>query len=213
MPIPEYPKKTSNPQRPDRRVLRTRHALREALISLIKEKDYTSITVEEITERAGLGRTTFYLHYQDKEDLLLEEFSGLVHELAQQIAGISIAEWGERRLPQRPIVLIFQHVAANEEIYRLILGGEGMLQAVERFGSIFLEAASELAQTRGEVQALLETSQVSISFLAHYFSGALLATILWWLEQELQSPPEEIASLFQQMFMPGVRKVVGVGEL
>lgn len=199
-------------QRPDRRVLRTRHALREALISLVREKDFSAITVEEITERAGLGRTTFYLHYQDREDLLLEEFSRLVHELAQQIASVTIAEWRESKLPQRPIVLIFQHVAANEEIYRLILGGEGMLQAVERFGSIFLDAASELAQTNGEVQNLLETSQVSFGFLAHYFSGALLATIIWWLGQDLPAPPEETARLFQQMFMPGARQVVGGGE-
>jgi hypothetical protein len=110
------------------------------------------------------------------------------------------------------MVLIFQHVAANEEIYRLILGGEGMLQAVERFGSIFLEAANELAKTKGEVQNVLEKSQVSISFLAHYFSGALLATIIWWLGQASPAAPEELARLFQQMFMPGVRRVIGEEE-
>ena len=69
----------------DRRVQRTRQALREALLSLMKEKDYNAITVEEITARANLGRTTFYLHYKDKEALLLEKFADLIQELVQEI--------------------------------------------------------------------------------------------------------------------------------
>src|SRR3990172_850885 len=108
----------------DRRVSRTRHALREALLSLMEEQDYNAITVEEITARADLGRTTFYLHYRDKEDLLLEELADLVHELTEQIARISISQWQEHKLPQPPILMIFQHVAANEKMYRLILDGE-----------------------------------------------------------------------------------------
>jgi hypothetical protein len=59
----------------DRRVLRTRAALRQALMELIREKGYEALTVEEITQHANLGRATFYLHYRDKDDLLLEEFS------------------------------------------------------------------------------------------------------------------------------------------
>jgi AcrR family transcriptional regulator len=77
----------------DRRVSRTRNALREALLSLIEEQDYSTITVEEITARANIGRTTFYLHYRDKEDLLLEELADLMQELTQQIARISISQW------------------------------------------------------------------------------------------------------------------------
>lgn len=196
------------PQRTDRRVLRTRQALREALLSLMQEKDYSAITVEEITERANLGRTTFYLHYQDREDLLLEELTGLIQELIQQIAQLSIEEWRLQKLPQKPILLIFQHVAANEGMYRVILGGAGRLPAAERLGMIFAQAADRLAETPGEVQDLLKTSKVPIHFLANYFSGALLATIVWWLEQDHSMKPEEIAKLFQQMFMPGLKRVL-----
>ena len=98
----------------DRRVLRTRLALREALLSLMDEKDYDRITVEEITERANLGRATFYLHYKDREDLLLEEFADLIDALTQQLARLSILEWQQQSLPQRPILLVFQHVADYE---------------------------------------------------------------------------------------------------
>ena len=195
----------------DRRVSRTRHALREALLSLMEEQDYNAITVEEITARADLGRTTFYLHYRDKEDLLLEELADLVHELTQQIARISISQWQEQKLPQAPILMIFQHVAANEKMYRLILDGEGMLQVTERLCSIFEEAVIRLSQTEGDVQELLLNSKVSMNFLASYFAGALLTTTGWWLKQGVSYQPDEIAALFQQVLFPGMKKVLEEG--
>ena len=195
----------------DRRVSRTRHALREALLSLMEEQDYNAITVEEITARADLGRTTFYLHYRDKEDLLLEELADLVHELTEQIARISISQWQEQKLPQAPILMIFQHVAANEKMYRLILDGEGMLQVTERLCSIFEEAVIRLSQTEGDVQELLLNSKVSMNFLASYFAGALLTTTGWWLKQGASYQPDEIAALFQQVLFPGMKKVLEEG--
>ena len=195
-------------EKTDRRILRTRQGLRDALLQLMDEKDFNSITVEDITERANLGRTTFYLHYRDKEDLLLEEVSNLFHELTHQVANVSIAEWLSQSVPQRSFLLLFQHIKANARIYRLLLRGEGMLQATERLGNIFITAVNELAEIKGEVQVLLENSRAPISFLGYYFSGALFATIIWWLEHDLSSTPEEIAALFQQMIVPGMKKVI-----
>jgi AcrR family transcriptional regulator len=65
----------------DRRVQRTRALLRDALMSLIAEKGYRAITVQNIIDRANLGRSTFYAHYQDKEDLLLSGMEEHVHNL------------------------------------------------------------------------------------------------------------------------------------
>jgi AcrR family transcriptional regulator len=196
----------------DRRVLRTRMALREALLSLMEEKDYNRITVEEITERANLGRATFYLHYKDREDLLLEQFADLIDNLAQQIARLSVAEWQQQSLPRRPILLIFQHVADNEKMYRLILAGEGRYQATERLRSIIVDAADSLAQSKSELQVLLATQKIPFHFLANYLSGALVATICWWLEEYPVFEAEQIAGLFQRMLMPGVRQLFGMGS-
>jgi AcrR family transcriptional regulator len=187
-------------------------ALREALLSLMEEKDYNRITVEEITERANLGRATFYLHYKDREDLLLEQFADLIDNLAQQIARLSVAEWQQQSLPRRPILLIFQHVADNEKMYRLILAGEGRYQATERLRSIIVDAADSLAQSKSELQVLLATQKIPFHFLANYLSGALVATICWWLEEYPVFEAEQIAGLFQRMLMPGVRQLFGMGS-
>ena len=77
----------------DRRIQRTRQALRKALLELNKEKGYDSISVEEITQRANLGRATFYLHYKDKEDLLVDEFSEIVNRRALIISEIPFSSW------------------------------------------------------------------------------------------------------------------------
>ena len=78
----------------DRRIQRTRQSLRTALLELIKEKGYDAISIEEITERANVGRATFYLHYKDKEDLLLEDF--LVSPWCLAV------EWPEKIAPWLP---------------------------------------------------------------------------------------------------------------
>lgn len=81
---------TPNHTRADRRTNRTRRLLRNALMAAILEKGYDAITIEDITERADLGRTTFYLHYKDKEDLLIESLEAITDELRAQV-GLGIA--------------------------------------------------------------------------------------------------------------------------
>lgn len=58
--------------KPDRRVQRTRELLQQALIALIRERGYDAVTIQDIAERANVGRTTFYLHYTSKDDLFLQ---------------------------------------------------------------------------------------------------------------------------------------------
>ena len=77
----------------DRRIIRTKSALNRAFLELVKEKGYESVTIEEITSRANIGRTTFYLHYQDKEDLLLEGLEEQLTTLVNEIIQRPLALW------------------------------------------------------------------------------------------------------------------------
>ncbi|HSB01311.1 MAG TPA: TetR/AcrR family transcriptional regulator, partial [Anaerolineales bacterium] len=117
----------------DRRIQRTRQSLRTALLGLIKEKGYDAISTEEITERANVGRATFYLHYKDKEDLLLEEFSEMAKEKAQVLSEIPFSAWlaseeeagasAEKR-PAPPLLIVFEHIHENSELYYILLKSE-----------------------------------------------------------------------------------------
>src|SRR5512138_500847 len=97
----------------DRRIQRTRQSLRAALFDLMKAKSYDAISIEEITERANVGRATFYLHYKDKEDLLLEEFRAMATEKVQVLSEIPFSAWlqtdeagASKRKKSRPPLLI-----------------------------------------------------------------------------------------------------------
>jgi len=69
----------------DRRVQRTRKALRGALLELMRERGYESVSIQDIVDRADVGRSTFYAHYADKEDLLRENVAALGAHLRTQM--------------------------------------------------------------------------------------------------------------------------------
>jgi AcrR family transcriptional regulator len=212
----------------DRRVSRTRRALRESLLSLIQQKGYDSITVEEIASRANLGRATFYLHYKDKEDLLLEEFSELASDRVKLLSQIPLSAWkpvphhersieGSDALPAEemlspiaPLLLVFQHAAEHAALYRLVLHGESAPRVGARVREIIQRAISEVIQARLENDPDWLPPQAPIDFLASYFAGALLGSIAWWLAEDLPLNPEEMTRLFQRMFFPGMGRVLGL---
>jgi len=185
----------------DRRVNRTRRQLREALTALILEKGYDDLTIEEITERADLGRTTFYLHYGGKEELLLECIGTTAQELYDQVN--PLISTSMPRTPQMGLTAVsqvFRHAAQNSLLYRIIFKG-GAASKVENLIQEFL---SEAARPYFE-QAYQSDhpSPIPIDVVAHYFSAALLGFLTWWLEADMPYSPDEAASYFTSMFFAG----------
>lgn len=78
------PKTTKPRPKTDRRILRTRDALGDAMMALLHEKSFDQITVQEVLDRAGVGRATFYAHYRDKHDLFLSD----VEEFLEHVSGV-----------------------------------------------------------------------------------------------------------------------------
>lgn len=192
----------------DRRVARTRRALREALLELIQEKGYDAVTVEEITSRANLGRATFYLHYKDKEELLLEQFGEIASERARQLSEIPLAAWQpEASPPLMPLLTVFEHAAQNADLYRLVMRGDGHFRVADRLRAIIAGAIQDVIQAKSLNEPPGLTPHISIELLSAYFAGALLGTIAWQLEQDPPSNPHEMARTFQTLFIPGVRQV------
>ena len=200
----------------DRRVRRTRRALREAMLDLMEEKGYDQVTVEELTDRADIGRTTFYLHYSAKQDLLLEQFGELLDQLVDQLSQIPLSSWqqaGESFTvgdhPSRPICMIFQHAADNKDLYQIVLQGEGVDQASERLQVIMTNAVNTfLSHKLGEESDQL-TLKIPIELFGNYFAGAMLGVIKWWLEADMPYTSQEMEDIFFQMFLPGAIQVLG----
>jgi AcrR family transcriptional regulator len=192
------------PEKLDRRQQRTRRLLKEALISLIVERGYDDLTIQDITDRADLRRATFYLHYTTKEELLAqilhEMFDALVAEIGPTItAGDPLG--GKTRL--EPFLAMFEHVALHRELYRaLLLGaaGTGITRLMRDYLAGLIVRALE-ASPAGTVST-------SPAALAHYLAGAELGLVTWWLESNSGMPPAELARLAHRLVLDGARGVM-----
>ncbi|MGB8983217.1 MAG: TetR/AcrR family transcriptional regulator [Anaerolineales bacterium] len=203
----------------DRRKQRTRQSLRKALHELIKEKDYDAISIEDLTERANVGRATFYLHYKDKEDLLLEEFSDMANEKAQALSAIPFSAWlpapeaplpPREKRPEPPLLIVFEHIYDNSKLYYILLKSERSSRIIERIRKIATEAIVQFVETKAQTEPIPLGFKVPLEYFAAFFSGALLSTIDWWLEEEMQHTPAEMTHLFQSLFFQGARNVISL---
>jgi AcrR family transcriptional regulator len=213
----EKMKPVQDEQKIDRRVRKTRRALREAMENLMAEKGYDQVTIEELTERADIGRTTFYLHYSAKQDLLLEQFDELLDQLVGQLSEIPLSSWNPQGKvlpaedhPGRPISMIFEHAAANEDLYRIVLQGEGVDQALGRLQSMMTNAVNDYLRRKLGDKSEKMTLEIPVDLFGNYFAGALLGAIKWWLEAGRPNTPHEMEDIFFQMFLPGAGQVLGM---
>lgn len=205
----------AKPRKIDRRVSRTRRLLRDALFALMLEKGFEAVTIEEITGRADLGRTTFYLHYRDKEDLLMESLSELVNDLIEQLASLPgptarLNENGGEAYAAPAVRLAFEHVAQNADIYRLILRGEGTYSANQRVRELVSRAIASLFSTLEAREHVRFQPQVPMEIFLQFVAGSWMGLTSWWLENRLPLPAEQMAVLYQQMLMRGARQILGL---
>jgi AcrR family transcriptional regulator len=204
----------------DRRIVRTRRSLRQAFYDLVLEQGYDAVTVEDITNRADLGRTTFYLHYRDKEDLLMESVRDLVDGLIAQLAQVPLNQWklpessqSTQEIPLTAITYAFQHVAQNANLYRIILRGEGTYSASRRLRDIIIRAITELIEGFSAHQGLIINPQVPLEVFLNGLSGAWIGLVSWWLEEDRPYTPEQMAVMYDKMFMRSTDEVLGLAGL
>ncbi len=188
----------------DRRVQRTRQLLHQALIALVLEKGYDKITVQNIIDRANVGRSTFYAHYLDKEDLLKSGLEKLRQDLGQHLAGENAVEGSEWLL--LPSLALFRHVGKHHHLYKAMIGGKG----IDVVARTIEDALIAHAQAHLE-QLVAKEGQPSVPplVIVTYLVGALETLLTWWLDNDMPYPPEQMDEMFQQLTIPGVSAVFG----
>jgi AcrR family transcriptional regulator len=174
----------------DRRIARTRALLQNALITLVPERGYTPITVEDICEKANVGRSTFYTHYAGKEELR----SATIDQHLRLPGNRQPSSQPETSDPlfgfSRPL---FEHAHALRSLHRALLASSGDTMHDKFREHIRRAVRTELIGKRiGEAGASLE---VAVQFI----SGAFLAVLAWWIAADTNLSPAQIDALFQQM--------------
>lgn len=191
MKLDTMPRRKSDP-----RTQRTCNRLGNALIELIFEKPIDAITVQEVLDRAGVGRSTFYVHYRDKNDLLFSQLEMFLNFMSTRLSM-------EREESARvaPVEEIFAHIGGQNRIYRA-LAESGQLQD-------FFDLAQD-AFARGIARRLRESGRISgpsrkeLAARGTLLAGSLLALLRWWIDRGAKESPRAMDAMFHRMVWSGM---------
>jgi AcrR family transcriptional regulator len=193
--------------KPDRRVQRTRELLQKTLIELMREREYDSITIQEIVDRANIGRTAFYLHYGNKDDLFLSCHEAVIHSFE---FGALYPRSREALLsPEVPasMTAAFQHLEGARGLLYPIFQGKDSLVTLRRMLRDW--SAREIETSLREVFTESE-STIPFDLLANYLAGAQISLLHWWLEKHQPYTPAQLAQTFHRLQRAAIRDAFGL---
>jgi AcrR family transcriptional regulator len=180
----------------DRRALRTRDCLGDALIDLMQERPFKSITVQDVLDRAKVGRSTFYTHYRDKDDLFLsdvEEFWEMMSSLLERCGEVS-----NRVAPVREL---FAHIA-EVKVFREALVASGKAHDVMELGQG--QFARAIEQRLMKLTTTKAAAKGQFAAMSHALAGALFSSLNWWLDRGMPVSAAEMDDAFHRLVWSGV---------
>ena len=183
----------------DPRVIRTRRLLHDALVALILERGYDTIRIQNITDKAGLRRATFYLHYRDKEELMFEILREFYEALEHELESLPFAAMtleGERAVQ----LAVFKHAQQHAGLYKAIFCGQGAA-AIMRYVRDYLVHSY---QAMCAVDHRLASGNVPLEILGTFESSVKIGMVQWWLDNDMPYTPEQMADLCARLTMQGV---------
>jgi AcrR family transcriptional regulator len=182
----------------DRRVQKTQALLHEALGSLIREKPYDEIVVKEILDRANVGRSTFYMHYRDKDELLA---SG-IYDILQgfQAADLPMPAKKHERVIRFSLP-VFEHIHRHRRAGAKGIGARARTILHARLQQVLAELiADDVAKAlRGRHKT---AGNIPSELLVQYVASTFVLVLNWWVESNSQLSATEVNSLFRALTIP-----------
>ncbi|HPF44857.1 MAG TPA: TetR/AcrR family transcriptional regulator [Syntrophomonadaceae bacterium] len=194
----------------DRRIIRTKQVIREALVGLIEEKGFDSLTVKDITERANINRGTFYLHYRDKFDLLEQTVSEIAEEcknIVLQSNELNLIDYRKSDEPVPVMVSLFEYFNENASLIRALLGIKGDLSFQTQFKKVLW---SNIFEKELSVHIKKENLLVPSEYLITYLISAHLGVVQQWLDKDVRESPRQMASILYLLSFYGPFYAAGV---
>jgi AcrR family transcriptional regulator len=186
-------KKTS-PVKVDPRVRRTRRLLRDALVFLMLEKDYASITIREITERAEVAYITFFRHFESLDQLLMEALDESLAELLVHIE--TLAKRSETSALEIEGRLIFEYIEQKADLFRILFKSQSVTRVrkkvVQNIAVIFQKSCAPLARSN---------NQLAIAITSNHIATSLLALIEWWLDNKMTPAPAQMGKIYKALII------------
>ncbi len=187
---------------------RTRKLLDDAIHDLIVEKGYEAVTVQDIIDRANVGRSTFYAHYTDKQQLLFSHFADLEAHLAEQqrLVRAKSADPAERVFGFS--LAMFQHAHEYRRLWGAVVGKQSGIAVVRRIQGILEKIVGR------EIVSLAprgSTPAVPPAVITRYVVNSMLELLTWWLAEGSRYSPEEVDRMFRALVKPGIAAALRSG--
>lgn len=188
----------------DPRSQRTRAQLREGLMTLVAKKHFASLTIEDVTQAAGLNRTTFYLHYTGLHELLEDCARSLFAEMRKQIYANTVDPHAAAA-DMRPFVeSVFRHLHSHLDFYRSMLGRQGD----PLFRSLFQGLLMELIFEPITGQRSPEAADAQLDMKLQFFTAGFGGVAEWWLENDEPLSVEQASQLVARDILPDYLKLL-----
>jgi AcrR family transcriptional regulator len=178
----------------DRRILRTRDTLGDALLALMQERNFEEITVQDVLDRAGVGRSTFYVHYRNKDDLLLSDVEDFL-----EWASTVLMRQGASPKRLLPVQEFFAHVGDAGEVYGALERSGKMNDVMALARGLFARSIEKRLQMAG-----VEIGPQQRSALAHALAGSFFSLLDWWINKGMKADPKEMDDLFHRLAWSGL---------
>lgn len=183
----------------DRRVQKTRAALHEALISLMRERPYESIMVKHILDRANVGRSTFYMHYRDKDELLIVGLEHLREYLQQaQQEALQTTNSNVERVIGFSLAM-FGHAYEHQDVYRTLVGGQAWNVISGHMEDMIVQIIYKEAK---RVYKKEGANDIPLELFTQTIGSIFWGTMTWWLDQSNPIAPVKINNIFRKMVEP-----------
>jgi AcrR family transcriptional regulator len=194
-PKPKTAKQRAKPRtKIDRRVLQTRNKLGDALIALMHEKGFEEITVQDVLDRAGVGRSTFYVHYRDKDDLFLSDVEDFLELIS---SGLKRQGASPRRL--LPVAEFFAHIRQVRDFHAALVKSGKVNDVWALARGIFARSIEDRLQTAG-----LKMDPGQRSAHAYALAGSFFSLLDWWIDKGMKADPKEMDALFHTIAWRGL---------
>jgi AcrR family transcriptional regulator len=194
------PKKTPS-LKVDPRVRRTRRLLRNALVSLMLEKDFASISIKEITERAEVAYITFFRHFESLDQLLMEILDEGLGELQAHIE--TLAKQSETSALEMEGRLIFEYIGQKADLFRILFKSQSVTRirkkVIQNIAVIFQKSCLPLARLG---------NPTATAILSNHIATSLLALIEWWLDNKMKPAPTQMGKVYKSLIIDSTVGVV-----
>jgi AcrR family transcriptional regulator len=168
--------------------------LGDALVALMHERNFEEITVQAVLDRAGVGRSTFYAHYQNKDDLFLSDVEDFLERVS---SALKRQDANPKRL--LPVEELFTHIREAREFYAALVRSGKVNDVWALARGFFARSIEERLPIAGVgMEPMRRSAQ------AHLLAGSLFSLLDWWIDKGMKADPKEMDDLFHRMAWRGL---------